>query len=146
MESICGVECCECNFKAQCKGCTATNGKPFGGACVAAEQILKGGKESFEAFKKQIIDELNDLNIENMPKITSLVSLCGFFVNLTYPLPNGTECSFLDDKNIYLGAQVESEEKNEQRCFGVVADKDFLLVCRYGENGSNPELICYRKR
>ncbi len=146
MGSICGIDCCACPFKAQCRGCAATGGKPFGGVCAAAEQIKSSGREGFEAFKRQITDELNDLAIEHMPKITQLFPLCGFYVNLNYPLPNGSFCRFLDDKRVYLGAQVESEQPGAHKCFGVVADRDFLLVSRYGENGTEPELICYKQR
>ena len=32
------------------------------------------------------------------------------------------------------------------RCFGLVANMDFLLVCTYEENGENPELVLYKKR
>ena len=32
------------------------------------------------------------------------------------------------------------------RCFGVVANMDFILICTYEANGENPELIIYKKR
>lgn len=32
------------------------------------------------------------------------------------------------------------------RCFGIAANMDFLLVCTYEENGKNPELVVYKKR
>ena len=35
---------------------------------------------------------------------------------------------------------------DESRCFGVVANMEFLLVCTYGEYGANPELLVYKKR
>ena len=79
-----------------------------------------------------------------MPKITELYCLAGSYVNLAYPMPSGNNIKLLDDKNIYLGAQVE--HKCIDRCFGVVAGMDFLLVCEYGEGGTNPELIAYVKR
>ena len=104
-----------------------------------------GGEESFNAFKSRLIDELNDLHIEGMPKVESLNALVGSFVNLTYTLPNGSEVRFLDDRATYLGTQLECEFGGD-RCFGVVANMDFLLVCTYGENGENPELVLYRKR
>ncbi len=53
MLSICGVDCCEeCSRKAQCGGCVKTDGHPFGGQCVAAECIKRGGFEAFASFKK----------------------------------------------------------------------------------------------
>ena len=32
------------------------------------------------------------------------------------------------------------------RCYGLIADESFLLVCEYGENGTDAELIAYKKR
>lgn len=43
----------------------------------------------FEEFKKQLIDEINDLHIEGMPKVETLHSLAGNAVNLEYRLPGG---------------------------------------------------------
>ena len=104
-----------------------------------------GGEENFNLFKKQLIDELNALHIEGMPKVESLNALVGSFVNLEYKLPNGRAVKFLDDRATYLGTQLECEFGGD-RCFGVVANMDFLLVCTYEENGENPELVVYKKR
>ena len=104
-----------------------------------------GGEKQFSVFKQQIMDELNALQIEGMPKVESLNALLGSFVNLEYRLPNGSCVKFLDDEATYLGNQLECEFGGE-RCFGVVANMDFLLVCTYEENGANPELILYKKR
>ena len=104
-----------------------------------------GGEESFHAFKDQLMDELNALNIEGMPKVEALNALVGSFVNLEYTLPNGRKVKFLDDHATYLGTQLECEFGGE-RCFGVVANMDFLLVCTYEANGENPELVVYKKR
>ena len=107
---------------------------------------MLGGKERFEEFKAQLISELNALlHIEGLPKVESLNVLPGFFVNLEYRLPNGQLVKFLDDNATYLGSQLESEFGGN-RCFGIVANMDFLLVCTYEENGENPELVIYKKR
>ncbi len=99
----------------------------------------------FEAFKKQLIEEINQLNIEGMPKVEKLNALVGRFVNLEYRLPNGETVKFLDDQTTYLGNQLESEFGGE-RCFGVLAGMDFILVCTYDKGGANPELVLYKKR
>ena len=104
-----------------------------------------GGEEQFHAFKKQIIDEFNTLHIEGMPKVENLNALVGGFVNLEYRLPNGKLTKFLDDEATYLGNQLECEFGGD-RCFGLIANMDFLLVCSYEENGANPELVVYKKR
>ena len=111
------------------------------------KQYMKiGGTEKFEEFKKQIIDEFNTLlHIEGLPKVENLNVLSGSFINLEYRLPNGNIVKFLDDKATYLGNQLECEFGGD-RCFGIAANMDFLLVCTYEKNGANPELVIYKKR
>ncbi len=99
----------------------------------------------FEAFKKQLIDEINALNVEGLPKLDKLNALVGSYVNLEYRLPNGAKVKFLNDQTTYLGNQLECELGGD-RCFGVLANMDFILVCTYGEGGSDPELVLYKKR
>ena len=103
------------------------------------------GAEAFASFKKQLIDEINALHIDGMPKLEKLNALVGGYVNMEYPLPNGSCVKFLDDGATYLGNQLESESE-KGRCFGIAANADFILVCAYEENGENPELLIYKKR
>jgi len=102
-----------------------------------------GGR--FEALKKQLLDELNALSVPGLPKVERLYALLGRDVNLSYPLPGGGSARFLNDETTYLGNQLPSETE-KGRCFGVLANADFLLVCTYGEGGSDPQLILYQKR
>ena len=83
-----------------------------------------------------------------MPKITELTPLNGSFVNLSYPLPNGKDIQFLENDEVYLGTQVESEFNDGDiiRCFGILANMNFILISEYGPNGDSPELIMYKKR
>ena len=106
-------------------------------------QLSDGGQ--FEAFKRQLIDEINALQIEGMPKVDKLNALVGACVNLEYPLPGGMKARFLDDRTTYLGNQLESGLE-EGRCFGVLANMDFILICTYGCDGADPELVLYKKR
>ena len=103
------------------------------------------GAEKFEEFKKKLIDEINTLHIEGMPKVEKLNALVGGYINLEYRLPNGQIVKFLDDGATYLGTQLECEFGGD-RCFGIAANMDFILVCTYEENGENPELVVYKKR
>ena len=150
MESICGADCSNCGYgkNNNCKGCMQTKGCPFGKQCFIAKYILTGGKENYDIFKNQLIDEINDLHIPGMPRINDLNALNGSFVNLSYPMPNGKMVQFLDNNEIYLGNQVESEFNDGEiiRCFGILANMDFILVSEYGPNGNNPEIIIYKKR
>ena len=144
MLSICGVNCCdECSRKEACGGCKKSNGSPFGGTCIAAECIKKGGIEEFYRVKNELISEFNDLGIKGL-KVTDLNLLNGYFVNLDYPLVNGESVKLLEDNNVYLGNQIE--RSNSDRCYGIVADDTYMLVCEYGCNGTEPEIILYKKR
>ena len=107
------------------------------------EELSDDGQ--FEAFKRELIDEINALAIEGMPKVEKLNALVGRYVNLPYRLPSGVEAKFLDDGTTYLGTQLESELGGE-RCFGVLANMDFILISTYEKDGVNPELVLYKKR
>ncbi len=107
------------------------------------EELSDGGQ--FEAFKRKLIREINDLHIEGMPKLDKLNALVGSYVNLAYPLPSGANVKFLNDGTTYLGNQLESEFGGD-RCFGILANMDFILICTYGCEGADPELVLYKKR
>ena len=107
------------------------------------EELSDNGQ--FDEFKKKLIDEINDLHIEGMPKVEKLNALVGKYVNLEYRLPNGVNVKFLDDGATYLGNQLESEFDGN-RCFGFLANMDFILICTYGAEGADPELVMYKKR
>ena len=99
----------------------------------------------FEAFKQKLIGEINELHIEGLPKVEKLNALVGSYVNLAYPLPGGFSVKFLDDRATYLGTQLESE-LGDDRCFGVLANMDFILICTYKAEGADPQLVLYKKR
>ena len=80
-----------------------------------------------------------------MPKVEKLNALVGSYVNLAYPLPSGMSAKFLDDGATYLGNQLEPEFGGD-RCFGVLANMDFILISTYEKDGKNPELVLYKKR
>ena len=107
------------------------------------EELSDGGQ--FEAFKRQLIDEINALGIEGMPKVEKLNALVGGYVNLPYRLPSGMQVKFLDDATTYLGNQLPCAVDAE-RCFGVLANMDFILISTYGKDGADPELVLYKKR
>ena len=99
----------------------------------------------FEAFKQRLIEEIHDLHVEGMPKLERLNALVGSYVNLEYRLPGGQKVKFLDDSATYLGNQLPSEFGGD-RCFGVLANMEFILICTYEAEGANPELVLYKKR
>ena len=136
--SICGADCAACQWNSTCPGCSDEK-------CFIARYIKKDGKEAYEKFKQTVINEINTLGIPGMPKINELYALVGKYVNLEYPMPSGGTVKFLDNNSMYLGNQVECELR-KGRCYGLLACVDFLLVCEYGENGADPEIVLYKRR
>lgn len=142
--AICGMDCCgKCGRKDECGGCVETDGHPFGGSCLAAECVKNGGIAAFQAMKETLIAEFHALGIRDL-QVNDLNLLNGFFVNLEYPLANGQSVKFLKDDRVYFGNQIERPDSD--KCYGIVADEGFLLVCEYGCGGENPEIIVYKKR
>jgi len=149
MESLCGAKCEECEYyNNRCEGCSNTKGCPIGKKCWIAKYIEVGGNESFIELKKILIDEINSLNIDGFNKIDELYPLHGSYVNLEYMLPNGNKVKYLKDDEIYLGNQVECAFNTDEikKCFGIVANMSFIIICEYEEDGTNPELLIYKKR
>lgn len=104
-----------------------------------------GGNGAFDEFKKLLIEQINALKIEGMPKLTKLNPIVGSYINLEYRLPGGKSANFLDDNATYLGNRLECEFGGS-KYFGIAANMDFILISTYEENGENPELILYKKR
>lgn len=144
MASLCGANCGECGKKELCKGCAETGGRPLGVDCIIAKCYLDGGETAFFQYKKRLTDEFNALDIPGMPHVTELFPLLGCYVNLEYVLPSGQHVKLLEDNGIYLGCQVEREDSG--RCYGLAADDTYLLVCEYGCNGSDPQIVAYKRR
>lgn len=144
MTSICGLDCCgECARKEECGGCAETGGKPFGGRCVAAECVKAGGLQALQNAKETLIAEFNALGIKGL-QISDLNLMNGFYVNLEYPLPGGRTVRFLEDNNVYWANQIEIP--GSDRCCGIVADENYLLVCEYGCGGADPRVVLYKRR
>ena len=104
-----------------------------------------GGEEGFQQFKRQLVDEFNALHVDGMPQVEDLNVLSGWYINQEYPLPSGEKVKFLNDRTTYLGNQLPCLYGGT-RCFGIVANMQFLLVCAYGPLGEEPELVIYKKR
>ncbi len=136
--ALCGIDCCrDCSRLADCGGCEKCGGHPFGGNCVAAEN------KDFIALKLTLVNEINALGIEGL-QLSDLNLLNGWYVNLEYPLANGTTVKFLNDNDVYFGNQIERD--GFERCFGVAANEKFILICEYGCNGTEPEIVLYKRR
>lgn len=143
--SICGLDCNQCPVKDTCAGCEAISQ----GGCVIAACCQKQEYESCQKcagachLKEQLIAEFNALGIDDMEEVRDLNALSGSYINLEYALPNGQTVRFLKDEKVYLGNQLH--KRNSDRCYGLAADENFLLVCEYGEGGCDAEIVLYKK-
>lgn len=151
MHTICGTDCTQCSWKETCGGCAETNGHPFGGACIVAACCRDKGHERCGKcldtpckLKEQLVAEFNALSLEDMEEVTDLNALKGSFINLDLTLPSGQAVRWWEDDKIYLGNQVG--KKGSTRCYGLAADERHLLVCEYGEGGSDAEIVLYKRR
>lgn len=144
MSTICGMDCCgQCEREKECGGCEKVDGHPFGGTCIAAECIKKNGMKALAVSKQLVMDEINALGIKDL-HVEELYLLNGFRVNLEYTLPNGQSVKLLDDNNVYWGSQIEIPDSD--RCYGVIADEEYLIISEYGCGGTDARIIMYKKR
>jgi hypothetical protein len=114
--------------------------------CCTEKHCENCGK-AFEApctLKKQLIEAFNQLGIGDMEEVTDLYALHGAYINLQYTLPGGQKIKFWDDDRVYLGNQIG--KKNSDRHYGLTADENYLLVCEYGKNGADAQIIVFKKR
>ena len=88
-----------------------------------------------------MIAAFNELHILDMDKVTDLNALKGSFINLPYKMPGGQMVKIWDDDRIYLGNQLH--KKNSDRCYGIAADERYLMVCEYGKDGADAELVVF---
>lgn len=151
MKSFCGIDCGACSMGEDCAGCVDTGGRPFksGGLCPVAACCQEKGQQRCEecgscGLKAPLIAEFNALGIADMEEVTGLNILAGSSINLEYTLPGGQAARFWDDNQVYLVNQVC--KKGSGRCYGLAADENYLLVCEYGEGGSDAEIIIFKKR
>ena len=136
--NYCGADYCkDCDRRTECGGCEKCKARPFGGSCIAERCA------DFPELKQKLIDEFNGLGIEGLT-LQDLNLLRGAYINLEYTLANGQKIKLLKDNDIYLGSQIE--RTGSERCYGVAADETFILVCEYGCNGADPEIVLYKRR
>lgn len=90
-------------------------------------------------MENNLLNEIKQLGIKEFEKINSLNLLDGSYLNLEVELPNGVKAKLLDDNKKYYANQIDIE--NSDKCYGVAADENFLVVYKYGYNGANAELV-----
>lgn len=95
-------------------------------------------------LKQKYIDEVNALNIPDMPVIDNLFVLQGSFISLEYKM-NGNSFFVLDKDKSYWGTQVEKLNSNG-RCYGIACDEKYILISEYGKEGVDAEIVMLKRR
>ena len=94
-------------------------------------------------LKEKLIKEFNNLGIKDMSIVSNLNELKGDFINLEFKLPSGQIAKIWNDNKIYYGNQICKQNSN--RCYGLAADENYLLVCEYGDNGADAEIVIFKR-
>lgn len=94
-------------------------------------------------MKEQLIKEFNKLQIDGLGEIKELYEGKGEFVNLQFLLPCGQPVKLWDDNETYYINQIE--KSGSERCYGFVANDKYLLVCEYGVDGIDAEIIVFKR-
>jgi len=92
--------------------------------------------------KNELIEIFNGLDIADMEEVTQLNELKGDYINLKYTLPSG-QIQLWDDNKTYYGAELC--KKDSDRCYGLTADEKYILVCEYGNDGSDAEIVIFKR-
>ena len=90
-------------------------------------------------MKEMLLRKVRELDIKELKDLECLNELKGDYINLELKLPNGTFAKLLNDNKMYFGNQVE--RNGTDRCYGIAADENQILICEYGCNGSDAELV-----
>lgn len=90
-------------------------------------------------MKEKLLAEIKALGIKEFESLTSLNLLDGSYLNLEVELPNGIKTKLLDDNKKYYANQIDIA--GSDKCYGVAADENFIVVYRYGCEGKDAELI-----
>lgn len=93
--------------------------------------------------KEDLIQAFRALGIPELEALTDLCELPGKFVNLEYTLPSGQTVKLLDDEKTYWGSEIH--KAGSHRCYGLAADENYLLVCEYGDGGTDAEIVVFRR-
>lgn len=94
-------------------------------------------------MEERLLEHISKLGIQELGHITQLHRLKGDFINLKCRLPNGKEAKILDDEKMYYGAEICKTDSD--RCYGVAADENQLVIYEYGNGGSDAVLVLWKR-
>lgn len=90
-------------------------------------------------MKNKILKEIKKLGIKEFEILNSLNIMNGSYLNLEISLPSGNKAKLLDDSKKYYANQIDIT--GTDKCYGVAADENFIVVYKYGCEGKDAELV-----
>lgn len=90
-------------------------------------------------MQEKILKEIKSLGIKEFDNFNSLNLMDGSYLNLDVELPSGKFAKLLDDNKKYYANQIDID--GSDRCYGVAADENFIVVYTYGCNGKDAQLV-----
>lgn len=94
-------------------------------------------------MEKKLLRFIKGLGIKEFDNFKSLNLMDGSYLNLECKLPNGDTAKILDDNKKYYANQIDIV--GSDKCYGVAADENSIAVFRYGCEGSDAELVLWKK-
>ena len=94
-------------------------------------------------MEQRLLELIKGLGIKEFADFKSLNLMDGNYLNLECKLPNGNTAKILDDNKKYYAKQVDIV--GSEKCYGVAADENSIAVFRYGCEGSDAELILWKR-
>lgn len=108
-----------------------------------AERLIAFIKTGESSMQEKILIEIKKLGIQEFEQLNSLNLLDGSYLNLEIELPNGMKARLLDNNKKYYANQIDIADSD--KCYGVAADENFIIVYKYGCEGKDAELIMVKK-
>lgn len=94
-------------------------------------------------MEQKLLNEIKNLGIREFKSFKSLNLMDGSYLNLEVELPNGQITKLLDDNKKYYANQIDIADSD--KCYGVAADENFIVVYKYGCEGTDAELVLLKK-
>ena len=93
---------------------------------------------------KQLLSEINELGIQNLPVIKYMGLVEGAQINRECEL-NGNLVRLLDDNAVYYYTEIEKNHCGG-RFFGVIGDNLYIYITEYGGDGQKAEVVAVKRR
>ncbi|MFV0480971.1 MAG: hypothetical protein ACK5LP_03205 [Campylobacteraceae bacterium] len=109
----------------------------------SSEQYKKTVIKMENNYERKAFKKIHNLGIEELRTVDHLNELNGDYINLELKLTNGKTAKLLDGNKKYYGNQIC--KNGSDRCYGIAADEQQILICEYGDGGTDAEFVLWVK-